>query len=159
MIEAPETPSEHERVVALPDEPIHRPTAPRSPCNRALAERPPHAPGAWLLPVVALAAIVAGALLVMRGPDLAFATAFGALVGAGLLWVLVSSLFPNKPDRGCPACGATALVRLSRASTRGLRCRRCDWTDESASSFFLAEEEGPIEAIVLAERRDSNPAP
>jgi len=145
-----------DRIVELPDEPL---SGPREPRVAMPTERPASPRGAWLVPPLVLGAIVAGALLVMRGPDSAFAVAFGILLGVGLLWVLVSSLFPNRPDRGCPACGEPALVRLSRASTQGLRCRRCDWVDEDASSFFLAEEEGPIEPIVLRERQETNAAP
>ena len=144
-------PAEHDRIVELPDEPQLLAGEPRS---NALNEPPSNPRGAWLLPLVALAAIVAGALFVMRGPDKAFAIAFGALVVIGLSWVCISALFPNRPDRRCPECGATALVRLSRTSTTGIRCRRCSWVDETASSFFLAEEDGPLEDIVLRKRQE-----
>ena len=37
-------------------------------------------------------------------------------------------------------------------STRGIRCTACGFRDPDASSFLMAEEEGPLEPTVLRER-------
>jgi len=107
---------------------------------------------AWLVPGLMLAAVLVGVLLV-RGGSPAW---FGAVaLTLGILpagWVLVSALFPARAERRCPACGQDALARRSPDATHGLRCRACGWADEAASAWLLAEEEGPLEHIVLAER-------
>ena len=112
----------------------------------------------WLLPPLLLAAIGAGLLFVMRGPDELFGLAFGAVLGLGLLWVLVSALFPGKADRLCPQCARDGLARIDPQSTQGLYCRHCSWRDESASAFLHAEDEGwPLEDIILKERNGERP--
>lgn len=98
--------------------------------------------GSWLIAPLLLAAVGAGALFVFRGPDHIFGIAFGLVLGLGFLWVLVSTLFPSKPDRCCPACGRESLVRLDATSTQGVTCSACSWSDETLSSFYMAEEEG-----------------
>jgi hypothetical protein len=115
-------------------------------------ERAHHRAG-WLVAPLLLGASLAAVRLVISGPDALFAWAAGAALASALAWVLVSVLFPASADRTCPACGQSALERLDRGSTRGLGCARCGWRDEAASSFLLAEEEGPLEHAVLAERR------
>lgn len=138
--------------------PIELPDEPRLPGERRAARsaEPPRAV-TWLLGPLILAAIAAGTLLVFRGPDEIFGAAFGVVLGFGFLWILVSVLFPSRADRTCPACGKTALRRMDPESTSGLACSDCDWFDESASSFYLAEEEGPMEDIVLRQRGRSGP--
>ena len=100
-----------------------------------------------------LSAAAAGLLFVWRGPDEVFGLVFGLVVALGIVWILISALLPGQAERTCPVCGGAGLERLDRETTRGLRCRLCRWQDESASSFLLAEEEGPLEDIVLRERR------
>ncbi len=107
---------------------------------------------AWCLPLVFLVAIVFGARIVLANPPGLFGWAFGGLAGAGMLWIVVSTFFPAKADRTCPACGKTALRRLDPRTTTGLLCGRCGWRDETSSSFLLAEAEGPLEDIVAAQR-------
>lgn len=109
---------------------------------------------AWLVAPACLAAVLAAAALVLRGPDGLFGVALTALLGLGFLWIAVSVFSPAKADRRCPSCGALALERLDAGTTRGLRCAACGWTDAAASSFYLAEEEGPLETIVLRERAE-----
>ena len=109
--------------------------------------------GAWLIGPILLAAIGAGVRLVFAGPDDLFGLCFGIVLGLGVLWVLVCSLFPASADRVCPRCGGRGLERASRETTQGLVCRLCRWEDPTASSFFLAEEEGTFEDVVLRERR------
>ena len=43
-------------------------------------------------------------------------------------------------------------VRLDPETTQGLRCRACGQVDEEATGWFLAEEEGPLEELVLLQR-------
>jgi len=111
----------------------------------------------WLIGPLMLAAVAAGVLFVFRGPDHVFGIAFGVVLGLGFLWILVSTMFPSKADRTCPRCGAEALVRLDPHTTRGLACTACAWSDEHASSFYLAEEEGPFEDDVLGQRAPGRP--
>ncbi len=113
------------------------------------------APGivGWLVPPLALVAIGVGVLLVRARPESLFPWIFGAMVLAAVGWVVVSALSPAKADRRCPQCGHDSIERLHPATTRGIRCGACGWQDETASSFFLAEDEVPaLEDIVLRER-------
>jgi hypothetical protein len=109
--------------------------------------------GAWLVGPALLAAIAAGMRIVIAGPDGIFAVCFGLLLGIGVLWILISVLFPAKAERTCPACAGRGLERLDPQSLHGLECRLCGWHDPDASSFLLTEEEGTFEDIVLHERR------
>ena len=105
------------------------------------------------IPFACLGAIGLGFLALRSDPVFLFGWAFAAVVGAGLVWVLVSALSPTVIDRTCPHCGAAAVERLDPETTQGLACTVCDWRDGSESSFFLAEDDGvPIEPIVLAGR-------
>jgi ribosomal protein L37AE/L43A len=104
-----------------------------------------------------LAAVVCGALLVLRGPDRVFGGALALLIGASIAWILVSVLWPARPDRTCPACGESSLRRMDAGTTRGVVCSACGHRDEAQSSFLMAEEEGAtIERIRLEAR---SPAP
>jgi hypothetical protein len=107
----------------------------------------------WLVAPLMLSATAAGVVFVLRGPDGLFGACFALVLALGLVWILVSTLFPGRPERTCPACGQRGLERIDRASTCGVRCRLCGWRDENASSFLFAEEEGTLEDIVLRERR------
>lgn len=113
----------------------------------------------WLAPGLFLAAALLGVALVRSGSSTWFGAVVLALVAAPAAWVLVSALSPARADRRCPSCAREALARQSQDSTQGLRCTACGWTDAEASAWMLAEEEGPLEGIVLAERgRDSPPS-
>lgn len=108
----------------------------------------------WLIAPLCLASIAAGLLLITRGPDHLFGTAFGIVLALGLMWILACSLFPARADRKCPRCGAAALTRLDPRSAQGVRCRSCSWRDPLRSSFLLAEDDGAdLEEIALRERR------
>lgn len=135
----------------------------RGAVDPALRERDPgardtraawlHSLAGWLIAPLILCSVVAAFLLVTRGADRLFAAAFAGVLALGMLWILVSALFPARADRRCPRCGDEHLVRLSADSTRGLRCRACAWRDPSASSFLLAEDDGvPLEDLALRER-------
>jgi hypothetical protein len=108
--------------------------------------------GAWLVPPLLLTVVAATFLFLRRGPDQLFGYAFGALLGLAFLWVGISVFWPARADRRCPNCGEEALERLDQDTTRGLVCRACRWRDSTASSWFLAEEEGPLEQLVLRDR-------
>jgi hypothetical protein len=112
-------------------------------------------PGACLLPVVFLGATLGAAFLVLRGPDRLFGWALGAMLGASLLWIVISVLFPAKADRTCPRCGAESLERSDPQRTEGLACTSCGWRDDAESGFLLAEDDGvPIEPMVLRRRAE-----
>lgn len=104
------------------------------------------------MPPVLLTATACGVLLVMQGPERAFVASAGVALALVVLWVLVSVFFPARADRTCPACGAESLERLDLRTTQGILCARCGLRDAEQSSFLLAEEEGPLERIVLEAR-------
>jgi len=106
----------------------------------------------WLVPPLALGAVGLGVWLGLRQPPLLFKLLAGACLVVPVGWVLVSALWPGKADRRCPACGKDALRRLDPRATTGLLCSACGHRDESASAWLLAEEEGPLEELVLAQR-------
>jgi hypothetical protein len=100
-----------------------------------------------------LLATFCGLLLTQRGFDRTFAWALAGLLGAAIVWILVSVLWPSRADRTCASCGSPSLRRRDPRSTKGVACAECGYEDASASSFLLAEEDaGSIEPIVLAER-------
>src|ERR1700752_1634982 len=109
---------------------------------------------AWLAPLWILAAVVLARRVVLGEPRAFLALGVLAL-SLPFLWVLVSTLWPAKADRVCPVCKKDRLERIDRGTTVGVRCGACGWRDESASSWLLAEEEGPLEEVVLRQRRRS----
>lgn len=100
-----------------------------------------------------LLAVAAGVLFVRQGPAQAFVVTISILVGTVLLWVLVSVFSAAKADKTCPRCGSEGLQQLDPDTTRGVTCAACGFADETASSFYLAEETGSLEHTVLLERR------
>ena len=123
-----------------------------------IAEHPPRdrAPSAlvgWAIAPLSLLAVAGGVLFVRQGPALAFVVTMSILVGAVLLWVLVSVFSPAKADRTCPQCGSESLQRLDPGTTHGVTCEACEFTDETVSSFYLAEQEGALEPMILRERQ------
>ena len=93
--------------------------------------------------------------IVRAGPSWIFAAVLGLLLATVIAWIVTSALWPAKADRRCPACGRKSLERMTSDSTRGLACKACGHVDPSASGWFLAEEEGPLEELVLRERNRS----
>ena len=120
--------------------------------ERVAAPRPREPRAAWIIAPLMMGATAAGVLFVLRGPDAVFAVVFEIVLALGVLWILISALFPARADRTCPSCGGQGLERLDRESTAGLVCRLCSWRDASASCFLLVEDEGPFEDVVLRER-------
>jgi DNA-directed RNA polymerase subunit RPC12/RpoP len=112
----------------------------------------------WCAPALFLLAVALGVAIVLRRPLSLFAGVLAALAAVPVGWVIVSALWPARAERRCPACGKDALQRLDERATHGLVCRACGHRDESASAWLLAEEEGPLEEIVLAERGRKRPA-
>ncbi len=106
----------------------------------------------FILPPILLGSVVLTASFLLASPPLMFGALTGAILLGGLLWILASSLWASKADRDCPECGRQKLVRLDPATTMGLSCSACGWKDESASSWYLAEEEGPLEQTVMKSR-------
>lgn len=63
------------------------------------------------------------------------------IVGGGiavivLVWILVSALWPSKPDRRCPRCGGEGLVKIERGKP-GVRCELCGFRDETMHVAYL----------------------
>lgn len=106
----------------------------------------------WFAGPAMLAAVLAGTWLAFTRPLGLFGVLLAVLAAAPVLWVLVSALWPPRAERRCAVCSADALERMDPRTTHGLVCRACGWSDESASGWLLAEEEGPLEEIVLAQR-------
>lgn len=107
----------------------------------------------FLLPLLLVGASAAGVAVVRAGPGWILPVVLALLFGAGLVWIAASALWPAKADRRCPRCGSEALERMEPTTTDGVRCRACGHADPEATGWFLAEEEGPLEEIVLAARR------
>ncbi|MGK0220204.1 MAG: hypothetical protein ACI9HE_003714 [Planctomycetota bacterium] len=113
---------------------------------------PPWLP-AWAIAPIMMLATAAGLAVVFSEPSWILGAVLGVVLGAAFLWVLVSSLlFPAEADRRCPSCGEEALERMDPQTTTGLRCTACGHEDPQASGWFLAEEEGPLEDLVLRSR-------
>jgi Zn ribbon nucleic-acid-binding protein len=106
----------------------------------------------WFVAPIALVAVGVGLWLALRRPLVLFWCLLAGLVLVPVGWTLVSALWPGKAERNCPACRKDALARMDSSSTVGIRCTACGWRDESASAWLLAEEEGPLEEVVLAQR-------
>lgn len=84
----------------------------------------------WLL-LAAIAALLAVAII-----DWIAYIAFGVVVAAFFLWILVSVLSPSKPDRKCPRCGGEGLVKIRRGEP-GVRCELCEFRDETMHVPYL----------------------
>jgi hypothetical protein len=113
---------------------------------------------AWCSPLAFLAAVGLGAWIVFARPFALFTGVVLALAAVPVIWVMVSALWPARAERGCPRCGRDSVRRLDPRAVHGLACDACGWRDESASAWLLAEEEGPLEELVLAERGGAAPA-
>lgn len=101
---------------------------------------------------IGLLAVAAGMLFVRQGPGQAFAVTISILVGVVFLWVLVSVFSAARADKTCPRCGSEGLRQLDPETTLGVTCAECGFADETASSFYLAEEAGALEHTVMRER-------
>ena len=113
----------------------------------------------WLVAPLCLLAAIAAGVVVIRGPLWIAGVGLGVVLGGGFVWILLSTFWPSKPDRKCPKCGRESLRALSEDTTRGVVCDDCGWSDETTSSFYMAEEtegDGSVETIVLRERELQN---
>jgi Zn ribbon nucleic-acid-binding protein len=106
----------------------------------------------WLSPVGMLLAVGAGAWLARSPPEYLLGVVLGTILVLALGWIAASVLWPARADRTCPACKKTTIERIDEDETHGIHCTACGWRDETTSSWLLAEEEGPLEEVVLAER-------
>lgn len=125
--------------------------------SRASAEPASSGPPRWLVPVlpfVFLGATLTGVWIVKSGPTGLFGALIAVAIVLGFGWLLASALLPAAPaDRRCPACGTeNGLAPAFEDTTRGVACRSCDYLDETASAWMIAEEDGPLESVVLRER-------
>lgn len=106
----------------------------------------------WLVGPVALLAALAAMALLRRGPSGLLGAVLIGLLALAMGWIFLSVFWPARAERTCPRCARAALVRLDARATIGIRCRACGFEDPSASSWLLAEEDGPLESIVLEQR-------
>jgi len=106
--------------------------------------------------VILLGSTLGAVWIVLRGPVALFGVLVAAVMVLGFGWVLISSMMPAAPaDRRCPQCGMEDGLRPAHEdTTRGIRCRSCGFTDETASAWMIAEEDGPLQEVVLRERKD-----
>jgi len=107
----------------------------------------------WTAPLWMLAAVVAGLLVALDPPSGLPELVLGLGGIVMVAWIAISVLWPARADRSCPACRQDALVRLDPDDAVGVRCTACGFRDETQSAWILAEEEGPLEGIVLEERK------
>jgi len=106
----------------------------------------------WLTGPIYLLAALGAAFFVLQGPGDLFGYVMGGLIALALGWMLVSSFLSTRQDKHCPECGAESVGRLDPSTTLGLVCTACGWQDPEASSFYLAEEEGSLETLILEKR-------
>ena len=104
-------------------------------------------------PLLLVCAVGTALLLKHYQPLQIFGIVTGAILLLSILWIGISTLWPPHADRTCPSCGSEGLLRLDKTSTVGVRCGDCSWVDRDQSSWLLAEEEGPLEEIVLSQRK------
>ena len=109
----------------------------------------------WLIPILGMGAVVVSAAILRTTPLWLGVVVLAVVLAAVILWVTASILWPAKADRRCPVCGEEGLVRMDPEGVRGLRCELCGHSDPDASAWYLAEEEGPLEEIVLGRRGGS----
>ena len=60
----------------------------------------------------------------------------GMLALLFLTWIVVSSMWPSKPDRRCPRCEREGLVKIRRGEP-GVRCDKCGFRDEELHVAYL----------------------
>jgi ribosomal protein S27AE len=109
----------------------------------------------WFVPFALLIGVGFGVWITRQEPRGLLAPILGLGLGLPIVWIVISALWPGKADRLCPRCGSNELARLDPRSTYGLRCGACDYQDDEASGWLLAEEEGALEEIVLSQRRQA----
>jgi len=110
----------------------------------------------WFVGPLLLGAVLLGVYLLRQGSEALFTGILAVVAGVPILWLLVSVFAPAKADRTCPDCGASSVAPASEDRATGLRCRRCGWSDASASAWKHAEEgDRPLEPLVLRERSGS----
>ena len=105
-----------------------------------------------LAPLLLIGAIGLAVAVINLGADAILGWVGYALGGAVVVWVLAASMWPAEADRTCPQCKEEALERLDPNTTMGLRCTACGHVDAAKSGWFLAEDEGPLEELVLRQR-------
>lgn len=105
-----------------------------------------------LIPLLLLGAVGVAVAIAALGADRVVGWVGYTVGGLVLLWVLAASFWPASADRKCPACGEERLERLDPETTMGVRCTACGHVDETKTGWFLAEEEGPLEELVLRQR-------
>ncbi len=60
----------------------------------------------------------------------------GAIALVAIGWIVVSAMWPSKPDRRCPTCGESGLVKIRRGEP-GVVCEQCGFRDESMHVAYL----------------------
>ncbi len=89
-----------------------------------------------MLPLLWLLVALGGALLAASLRDWLPYLVGGVLASALAIWVLVSTLWPSRPNRNCPKCHREGLVKIRR-SQAGVRCELCDFRDDTMHVAYL----------------------
>ena len=105
-----------------------------------------------LVPLTTFGAIAIALSIVRRPPAGLLGAALTFVFGLSMLWILTSVLWPARAERTCPRCSERSLERLDANATHGIRCNACGFVDADQSSWLMAEEEGPLEELVLEGR-------
>ena len=105
-----------------------------------------------------LLGVLGGVWTVFQQPGWLAGVVLGAVLVIALVWLLTTTLWPSSADRSCPLCGKKSLKRIDPKTTRGLRCSACGYEDETASGWYLAEEEGALDEVVEASREGRSQA-
>ena len=96
--------------------------------------------GGLCVPLLGLGGLATAFGLAAGAPGFTLALVLATLIGAPLLWFLVSTLLPGTEQRTCPACQAEALEPMDPAERYGVRCAACGHTDPDIPTARLGHE-------------------
>lgn len=113
-----------------------------------------------LMPLLMLTSVGLVMVLIIRPGGGPSPLIIGGILVLIFAWIGVSVLWPARADRSCPQCKADALERMNPQSAVGLLCKLCGWSDDTASGWYLAEEEmEALEPLAMERRRPESVQP
>jgi hypothetical protein len=114
----------------------------------------------FLIPLAMLGAVGSVIYLVLRPGGGPSPLVLGGVLALVFGWVGVSVLWPSRADRKCPQCQAESLERLDPMGAVGVICQQCGWSDETASAWYMAEEElEALEPLAMEKRLNRRARP